>query len=130
MGPGEHNGTFRGQCPSFITATHALRHFWSDDTLEKSTKAKSEKIEATLNSICNETPGVHVRGRGLAIGLGFAEAELADKVAAAAFQRGMLMETAGHKDQVAKLMPALTISDAELEEGMEILTDSVRSVTR
>jgi hypothetical protein len=24
----------------------------------------------------------------------------------------------------------LTISDAELEEGMEILTDSVRSVTR
>jgi len=42
----------------------------------------------------------------------------------------MLMETAGHKDQVAKLMPALTISDAELEEGMEILTDSVRSVTR
>ncbi|HEY9415556.1 MAG TPA: diaminobutyrate--2-oxoglutarate transaminase [Pseudonocardia sp.] len=129
-GPGEHNGTFRGQCPSFITATHALRHFWSDDTLEKSTKAKSEKIEATLNSICNETPGVHVRGRGLAIGLGFAEAELADKVAAAAFQRGMLMETAGHKDQVAKLMPALTITDAELDEGMEILTDSVRSVTR
>jgi len=128
--PGEHNGTFRGQCPSFITATHALRHYWSDDALERSTKAKSEKIEAKLNEICNETPGVHVRGRGLAIGLGFAEAELADKVAAAAFQRGMLMETAGHKDQVAKLMPALTITDAELDEGMEILTDAVRSVTR
>jgi diaminobutyrate-2-oxoglutarate transaminase len=129
-GPGEHNGTFRGQCPSFITATAALKHYWSDDALQLSTRAKSEKIEATLNSICNETPGVHVKGRGLAIGLSFADAELADKVAAAAFNRGMLMETAGHKDQVAKLMPALTITDSEIEEGMDILTDAVRSVTR
>jgi diaminobutyrate-2-oxoglutarate transaminase len=129
-GPGEHNGTFRGQCPSFITATAAIKHYWADDALEQATKAKSEKIEATLNTIANETPGVHVRGRGLAIGLGFAEAPLADKVAAAAFERGMLMETAGPNDQVAKLMPALTITEDELEEGLDILTESVRNVTR
>jgi diaminobutyrate-2-oxoglutarate transaminase len=127
-GPGEHNGTFRGQCPSFITGTAALKHFWSDDTLERSTEVKSAKIQAGLEAIANQTPGTHVKGRGLALGLSFARAELAGEVAAAAFQRGMLMETAGHKDQVAKLMPALTITDDEIDEGMDILARAVRSV--
>ncbi len=127
--PGEHNGTFRGQNPSFVTATAALRHYWSDDALERSTMAKSLKVESTLQAIAGSTPGVHVKGRGLALGLSFADAPLGDKVAAAAFERGMLMETAGPKDQVAKLMPALTITDDELDEGLDILADAVRSVT-
>ncbi|MDQ2709585.1 MAG: diaminobutyrate--2-oxoglutarate transaminase [Actinomycetota bacterium] len=127
--PGEHNGTFRGQCPSFVTSAAALRHYWSNDALQLATKAKSEKVESALQAIAGSTPGVHVKGRGLALGLSFAEAPLGDKVAAAAFERGMLMETAGPKDQVAKLMPALTITDDELDEGLEILADAVRSVT-
>lgn len=126
--PGEHNGTFRGQCPSFITATAALRHYWSDDALEQSTRAKSRRIETALQGLAAETPGTRVKGRGLALGLSFEDAPLADKVAAAAFERGMLMETAGPKDQVAKLMPALTITDEEVDEGLGILADAVRSV--
>src|SRR5690606_7332797 len=44
--PGEHNGTFRGISPAFVTAAAALRNYWNDDTLEKSTKAKGEKMAA------------------------------------------------------------------------------------
>jgi diaminobutyrate-2-oxoglutarate transaminase len=129
--PGEHNGTFRGQCPSFITGTAALRHYWSDDALEKSTAAKSSKIQAGLEAISKETSGTHVKGRGLALGLSFdEEPSQADKAAVAAFERGLLVETAGHRDQVLKLMPALTITDDEIDEGMEIVAESVRSVTR
>src|SRR5690606_5756035 len=29
--PGEHNGTFRGISPAFVTAAAALRLYWSDD---------------------------------------------------------------------------------------------------
>ena len=28
--PGEHNGTFRGHNPAFVTGTAALEHFWQD----------------------------------------------------------------------------------------------------
>jgi diaminobutyrate-2-oxoglutarate transaminase len=42
--PGEHNGTFRGNNPSFTTAQVALEHFWSDDVLEKSTLAKGKRV--------------------------------------------------------------------------------------
>jgi len=128
--PGEHNGTFRGQCPSFVTATAAIREYWSDDTLQRSTEAKSRHTEAVLQEIAGEVGGVHVKGRGLAIGLSFAEAERADKVAAAAFERGLLLETSGPKSEVAKLFPALTISDEELNEGLDIFRDAVRSVVR
>ncbi len=128
--PGEHNGTFRGQNPSFVTATAALREYWADDTLQRSTEAKAQRVEAALNAIARDNAGVHLKGRGLAQGLSFAEPELADKAAVAAFERGLLIETAGPNSEVAKLFPALTITDDELNEGLDIFAEVVRSVTR
>jgi len=127
--PGEHNGTFRGHNPAFVTATAALRTYWSDDTLEKSTLAKGQQVEDALRELARALPGdLEVKGRGLARGLGFAQAELADQVAAAAFRRGLLLETAGPEGEVAKLMPALTITDRELSVGLDVFADAVRSV--
>ncbi|MBN9097051.1 MAG: diaminobutyrate--2-oxoglutarate transaminase, partial [Pseudonocardia sp.] len=54
--------------------------------------------------------------------------ELAAKTCAAAFERGLLMETSGPSDEVMKVMPALTITDDELTEGLEIVKESVRTV--
>ena len=33
--PGEHNGTFRGHNPAFVTATAALREFWTDSDAQR-----------------------------------------------------------------------------------------------
>jgi diaminobutyrate-2-oxoglutarate transaminase len=46
-------------------------------------------------------------------------------VAAAAFDLGMLVETAGPADQVVKLMPPLTISSEELTHGLGLLAAAV-----
>ena len=66
---------------------------------------------------------------GLARGLQFSQPELAAKACAAAFERGLIIETAGPSDEVMKLMPPLTISDTELDEGLAIVAESVRAVT-
>ncbi|MDT7751449.1 MAG: diaminobutyrate-2-oxoglutarate transaminase, partial [Pseudonocardiales bacterium] len=131
-GPGEHNGTFRGNNPAFVTATAALREYWSDDRLERSTLAKGETVDATLRGLVETLPALELaaKGRGLARGLSFGDHTLADKAAAAAFERGLLLETAGPESEVAKIMPALTITDGELDEGLEIFADAVRSVAR
>jgi diaminobutyrate-2-oxoglutarate transaminase len=130
-GPGEHNGTFRGHNPAFVTATAALREFWTDDTLERSTIAKGERVETALTELAASSEGVELtpKGRGLARGLSFSQPELAAKACATAFERGLLMETSGPSDEVMKLMPPLTISDAELDEGLGVVADSVRAVT-
>lgn len=127
--PGEHNGTFRGNNASFVTATAALDTYWADDRLEKSTLAKGEQIDRALRNIARAVPGVTPRGRGLARGLAFADAAIAGLVAKAAYERELLVETSGPDDEVVKLMPPLTITEEELEDGLTRFADSVLSCT-
>ncbi|MEE6272863.1 diaminobutyrate--2-oxoglutarate transaminase [Georgenia wangjunii] len=128
--PGEHNGTFRGISPAFVTAAEAIRMYWSDDAFERATIAKGAYVESRFNRLVAAYPeaGLTAKGRGLARGLQFADAHLAGKVCAEAFQRGMLMETSGPDDEVMKILPALTITDAELEQGLSIIDASVAAV--
>jgi len=126
--PGEHNGTFRGNNPSFITAQVALEHFWSDGVLEASTKAKGERVATELAALAGHFPGMTSRGRGLVQGIAFEDPSQAGKVCQLAFERGLLVETSGSSDEVVKLLPPLTITDEELDQGLQILTGAIDSV--
>ncbi|MFB4316152.1 diaminobutyrate--2-oxoglutarate transaminase [Actinomadura sp. 21ATH] len=128
--PGEHNGTFRGFNPAFVTATAALEDYWTGEGLEKQTLAKGEQVERALNEIALEHAGAveTVRGRGLAWGLVMRDADLAPRVCAEAFGRGLLMETSGPEGEVVKLLPPLTTTTEELATGLEIIAESVRAV--
>jgi diaminobutyrate-2-oxoglutarate transaminase len=61
-------------------------------------------------------------------GLAFDDGKLAGKVSTAALELGLLVETAGLKNEVVKLLPPLTITDAELDKGLELLSDAARAV--
>jgi diaminobutyrate-2-oxoglutarate transaminase len=127
--PGAHNGTFRGVNVAFVTATEALRTYWRDDELEKSTRVRGERVAHALRGIADTYPDacLTTRGRGLVHGL-VAGAGRADAISAAAFERGLLMETSGPEGEVVKLLPPLTISESELDEGLTALAESVRAV--
>jgi diaminobutyrate-2-oxoglutarate transaminase len=126
--PGEHNGTFRGNNPAFITATAALETYWTDSGLEKQTIARGEQVEEALREICAEhtRDGAVYRGRGLAWGIEFADPSRASKVCARAFELGLLVETSGPLGEVVKLLPALTMAPGEFDEGLRVLADAVR----
>ncbi|MBO0819782.1 MAG: diaminobutyrate--2-oxoglutarate transaminase [Nocardiopsaceae bacterium] len=126
--PGEHNGTFRGFNPAFVTAQAALG-FWADDHMEKQTLAKGDQIEEALTAIADEHAdlGATVRGRGLAWGLAFDDPSFTEAVCSAAFGDGLLIETAGADSEVAKLMPPLTTSEDDLDAGLDILAKAVRT---
>lgn len=82
-------------------------------------------MAAALAEIADGVPGAGALGCGLAHGLEFSRPGMAQKVAAAAFDLGMLVETAGPTDQVVKLMPPLTISRGELNLGLSLLARAV-----
>ncbi len=126
-GAGEHNGTFRGNNPAFVTAKVALDHYWSDDALERSTLAKGERIAARFQALVAEFPTqISTRGRGLVQGLAFTEPDLAGRVCSAAYSDGLLAETSGPEDEVVKLLPPLTITEAEIDLGLDILEAATR----
>ncbi len=126
--PGEHNGTFRGHNPAFVTGAAAL-DFWRDKALQEDTLHKAGMVRQHLDKIAQAHKEItEVRGRGLIQGLAFKGNDMAGKISAAAFERGLVIETAGAGDDVLKLLPPLTTSDADLEKGLGIISESVSEV--
>ena len=126
--PGEHNGTFRGFNPAFITATAALEEYWRDDSFAATVRERSAQLKAGLEKIAEEHGAASYRGRGLLAGIGFETPELGKAVATEAFERKLLVETCGAQDEVVKTMPPLTISSEDLQRGIDILADAVKAV--
>ena len=126
--PGEHNGTFRGQNPSFVTAAAAL-NFWTDNRLEKEVIRKGEQVDLALREVVDPIDGVQTRGRGLIRGVAFDRADLAGAVCREAFDRGLLLETSGPEGEVVKLMPPLVIDDDDLTRGLTITAEAIEAVT-
>ena len=69
-----------------------------------------------------------MRGRGLIQGIECLDPEMAGRIAAEAFDRGLLIETAGFNSQVVKILPPLVIATELLEAGLHILEASVEAV--
>jgi diaminobutyrate-2-oxoglutarate transaminase len=60
-------------------------------------------------------------------GLAMPSGEIAARVVRNAFERGLVVETSGPFDEVVKCLAALTITEDELNSGLDILADAVRS---
>lgn len=128
-GPGEHNGTFRGNNLAFVAATEALS-FWKDDSFSISVREKGEKVRATLEVLVEKYPELQgeVRGRGLMQGIACGPEGLASKICRDAFEFGLIIETSGPEDEVVKLLPPLTIDEEGLTLGLSILEKSIQHV--
>ena len=128
--PGEHNGTFRGNNAAFVTATAALETFWTTDELTRGTIAKGRRLADGLAVIADEHDGLldGVRGTGLIQGLLASAPEIADAISSAAFERGLMVETAGPDGEVVKLLPPLLVSDEEIDRALELLSAATADV--
>ena len=111
--PGEHNGTFRGNNLAFVSAKTTIDTFWTTQELEAGITLKSE---------------IDVRGKGLVYGVDCILPELAESIRNKCFENGLIIETCGSDDQVVKFLPALTITENELSQGLNLFEESVKQV--
>jgi diaminobutyrate-2-oxoglutarate transaminase len=127
--PGEHNGTFRGNNLAFVAATKAL-DYWRDDKLEEAIVFKGLRVRERLDALAGQFPKAQLkaRGRGLVQALESKLDGFAEEICAEAFANGLIMETAGVRSQVAKVMPPLTIDEEVLEQGLDILENAIAQV--
>ncbi|WP_404294856.1 diaminobutyrate--2-oxoglutarate transaminase (plasmid) [Microvirga sp. RSM25] len=127
--PGEHSGTFRGNNLALVTATTALRKYWTDEKLSQGVvetgRIMSERLRQVAQS--NRNHSLSVRGRGMMLGLDCSTGQLAEKAARKAFEDGLVVERCGAEDQVIKLLPPLTIDRQTLQRGLDILDKSVHA---
>jgi diaminobutyrate-2-oxoglutarate transaminase len=128
--PGEHNGTFRGNNLAFVTGAAAL-DYWQDDSFSREILRKADLLHVRLKEMAARHPRVcgPVRGRGLIQGLHLKPDGLALEAARVAFQRGLMIEPVGPRDEVLKILPPLIIEEAELTQGLDILEDVLNAIT-
>lgn len=111
MTPGSHGSTFGGNPVVAAGACPIVERI--DDDFLREVQRKSEKIRTALAKV----KGVQsISGMGLMLGI--ETDKPAGEVAKACLANGLLILTAKTK---LRLLPALNISDAELDEGLEIL---------
>ena len=126
--PGEHNGTFRGNQLAFVAAKGGLEYMLANN-IESETRRKGEIVkEFITNEILPLDSRLELRGMGLIWGIEFENIPvvgLADKVIEKCFENGLIIEGAGRKNSVVKLMPPLVIDEETLVEGMKIIKKSV-----
>jgi diaminobutyrate-2-oxoglutarate transaminase len=128
--PGEHNGTFRGNCHAFVTARAALERFWRSPEFEQSIRDKAAYLRSRLESLSKKfgSRAVRVKGRGMMLGIDVGSGATASAIVKKCFEEGLVIETSGPEDEIVKCLAPLTISREELEKGLDILTAATNDV--
>ncbi|HZJ84041.1 MAG TPA: diaminobutyrate--2-oxoglutarate transaminase [Syntrophomonadaceae bacterium] len=126
--PGEHNGTFRGNNPAFVTATEALE-FWKNEDFSQAIQMKASALRKSLDFIVKQHPEIkgEVKGRGFMQGIACDIDGLAAEICKVAFENGLVAETSGANNEVIKIMPPLIIDMKGLQTGLKILEKSIKS---
>ncbi|WGW01906.1 diaminobutyrate--2-oxoglutarate transaminase [Vibrio sp. YMD68] len=128
--PGEHNGTFRGNNHAFVTATKAIETYWIDEQFSTHIKQCAILVSNTIEKVLARYPNQFVRkkGKGMMQGIETKSGELASEIGQSCFDKGLVIETAGPRDEVIKFFSPLTITQEELEYGLNLFESAVDAV--
>lgn len=125
--PGRHGSTFGGNPVSCAAALATIDVIQEEKLAERADKLGKKMLERLQKFAQGKAHIGDVRGLGMMIAIEFNDKnghpskELADKVAAKALENKLLLLTCGNHGQVIRLIPPLNMSDAEAEEGLNIL---------
>jgi acetylornithine/N-succinyldiaminopimelate aminotransferase len=122
---GAHGSTFGGNpvaCAAGVAVVEALR----EEKVLENCRSVGERLREGLTRLSRDLSMIHaVRGRGMILG-----AELdrpARPFVAAALDRGLVINATAEK--VIRLLPPLTLTAAEADEGLELLATVLREAT-
>ena len=119
FGPGSHGSTFGGNKLAMAAALETLRIMKEAGFMEE-VRSKSAILMEQLQLAFQDHPKISaVRGLGMMIGIE-TSASLS-RLVEAARQKGLIILTAG--ENVIRLLPPLTISREEIQQGIAILKE-------
>ncbi len=123
--PGDHGNTFGGNPLATAAGTYVLRQLLEGGVLEN-VRARSEQLQQRLASLADRNEAVTgVRGVGLLLGVEL-NREIAGEVVMAGVQRGILLNPV--RPDVVRMMPPLTITEEDVDRGVELLELAIRDV--
>ena len=128
--PAEHTGTFRGNQLAFVTAAEALALFVDDEFADR-TAAHEQQVAAAMHAIIEPLDDrISTRGLGLIWGIDLAGIDptgaFAKAVSRQCFDDFLIIERVGRNDTVLKLLPPLTITSEQLDDGLTRIASALK----
>ncbi|MFV0674856.1 4-aminobutyrate--2-oxoglutarate transaminase [Variovorax sp. tm] len=131
--PGGLGGTYAANALA-IAAAHAVLDAIEEERLCERAQVLGDRLKARLEGLRAKVPQISdVRGLGAMVAVEFAGAggapdpEFAKQVQARARDAGLLLLTCGVHGNVIRFLFPLTIEDAVLEEGLDILAAALQT---
>lgn len=127
MTPGTHGSTFGGNLLACAVGNGVLDILLEDGFFEKVNEA-SELLRSELERLAAAYPDfiLEIRGKGLMLGLRFADDHVNADMVNGLIERGLLTIPAG--DNVVRLLPPLIIGRVEIEEAIATLEEKLGSL--
>ena len=125
--PGGLGGTFGGNPLSCAAAVAVLEALREPELLDRAVRL-GEMLRTRLHDLASRHAAIgEVRGLGAMLALELEERtpERAKATVDAAFERGLLLLSCGLYGNVIRLLPPLTITDEELDEGLDLLDEAL-----
>jgi 4-aminobutyrate aminotransferase len=132
--PGSQGGTYGGNavaCAAALATLDVIR----DEGLVDNAAKRGEQLRAALTEIVGRYPQItDVRGLGLMIGCEFRDAAgepdgaTAARAQQEAARRGLLLLTCGAWSQVVRFIPALVVTEEQVDEAAGVWADTLAAV--
>jgi len=133
---GTHGGTYGGNavaCAAGVATIKAMR----DEKMPDNAAIRGTQLMNHLRRVQLDYPIIgEVRGLGLMIGVEFRGADRKpDKAATkavvqACFERKLMLLTCGTYDNVIRWIPPLIVTEEQIDEAIDIFSDSLKSVIK
>jgi 4-aminobutyrate aminotransferase/(S)-3-amino-2-methylpropionate transaminase len=137
--PGGLGGTYSGSPLACVAAAQAIRLISEPAFLERAV-AVGQRFRRHLEQIQRDCPLIgDVRGVGPMLAIEFVQdretktptpVEFVGRITAETLKRGLITIRAGLYSNCLRFLPPLTLTDAEIDEGMAIVADAVHIATR
>ncbi|MDA4130272.1 MAG: aspartate aminotransferase family protein [Thaumarchaeota archaeon] len=129
-----HLGTYRGNVVATATGVEVVKFLKESGVIERA-RVLGEEVKKELTDLMyvSKTIG-DVRGRGFMIGIEFVRdkqskepgPEIANKVQAECFKRGLVVLKMGHYGNCIRFVPPLTITKELIDKSLQIFTEAVK----
>ena len=137
-GPGAHVGTFRGNLAASAAGLATIDVIEQHDLAARSDELGRLALDRLQKVAENSAVIGEARGRGLFIGLEMVKdkagkepaPDILQNVVRRCFDRGVMVWKSGRWNNVARMMPALVITEAHLEQALDIFEEVLAEVEK
>jgi 4-aminobutyrate aminotransferase len=137
FGPGAHGGTYGGNAVACAAALATLDVIAAEGLLDNARRQGDRLLSGLRRAAAGHTGVAEVRGRGLMVGIEFADGEtlqprpdLAKSLIQAAFERKLLLLSCGTYGQVVRIIPPLVTTDTEIDSAITTISESMAALPK